>query len=348
MTEESPRWGPLRLHFNENQSGCSWRVIEALRSIAPGDLATYPDYEDITAKTAAWLGVDPAWVQLTNGLDEGLHAVAEYGAWHADAGHSPRHAQFIMPEPTFEMFEVFASIVKADLVRIAPEPDFRFPLTAVLDAVTPSTRVIYLVDPNNPTGLPLPAGAAETLAASVPQAMVLVDEAYADFHGRSIVGPALERHPNLVVGRTFAKGHGLAGLRVGALVAHPETIERLAAMLPPFNVNTCAVRALAAALDDQAHVDRCVADASAAKVRIYEFCRRHELTYWPSEANFVLVRIGDGAGEAAETLRQRGILVRDKSAAPGCAGCLRITTGDSHCTATMLAALEDILATRAN
>lgn len=338
--------GDLRLHLNENVTGCSPAVIDALRRMTAEDIAFYPDYGAITDRAARWLGVDPEWVHLTNGLDEGLHVVAQYGAWHADAGHAPRRPQFLMPEPTFEMFEAFAGIVRADLVRVAPEPDLRFPLTAVLDAITPSTRVVYLVDPNNPTGLGLPAGVIESVAAAVPQGLVFVDEAYADFSGRSSIGPALERHRNLVVGRTFAKGHGLAGLRIGALVAHPDTLRPVRALVPPFGVNVCAVRALEAALDDQAFLDGYVAAVAASKARLYEFCDARGLRYWRSEANFVLVKIGDEAAAVAAGLRARGVLVRDKSAAPGCGGCLRIAVGASDQTTRTLAALEECLATR--
>jgi histidinol-phosphate aminotransferase len=346
MTPNEP--GTLRLHYNENTAGCSPAVLDALRAITREELATYPEYSAITARTARWLGVEPDWVVLTNGLDEGLEAVTKYGAWHADAGHAARRPQFIVPEPAFEMFDEFSSMARAELVRIAPEAGFRFPLTALLEAVTPSTRVIYLIDPNNPTGLALPHGVAETIATAVPQALVFVDEAYADFHGQSLVGPALERHHNLVVGRTFAKGHGLAGLRIGALVAHPDTRERLGQMLPPFNVNICATRALEAALDDQAYLDWYVAQANASKQLVYDFCAKHALTYWPSQANFVLVRLGEQAGTVADGLRDRGIIVRDKSAAPGCGGCLRITAGVFDHTARTLAAMEETLASRTN
>lgn len=343
-----PRPETLRLHYNENTAGCSVAVLDALQSITREDLATYPDYDAITAKAARWLGVEPDWVRLTNGLDEGLYAVTQHGAAHADAGHAPRRPQFILPEPSFEMFDAFASIVRAELVRVLPEPGFRFPLTAVLEAVTPSTRVIYLVDPNNPTGLSLPEGVAETIAAAVPQAILFVDEAYADFRRRSLVGPALERHRNLVIGRTFAKGHGLAGLRVGALVAHPDTMARVGAMLPPFNVNICGVRALEAALDDQSYLDWYVEQTTASKALVYEFCRRHDLPYWPSDANFVLIRFGDRTPELVAGMQERGFLVRDKSAAPGCAGCLRLTAGVVAHTTSTIAALEDCLAARAN
>jgi histidinol-phosphate aminotransferase len=341
----------LRLHYNENTAGCSPAALEALRGVSREEIASYPDYAAITAQTARWLGISPEWVQLTNGLDEGLHAVAQYAAWHAEAGAGaagvqPR-AQFILAEPTFEMFEEFADIVRAELVRVAPEPEFRFPLDAIIAAVQPRTRLIYLVDPNNPTGTAIPIGAAEAVAAAAPQALVFVDEAYSDFSGRTLIGPALELHRNLVIGRTFAKGHGLAALRIGALVAHPTTLDRVRQMLPPFNVNICAVRALGAALDDHGYLEWSVAQALESRGLIVKMCERQHLKYWPSDGNFVLVRIGPEAGAVAAALRDRGILVRDKSAARGCEGCLRITAGVVEHTSAMLAALEDILASRA-
>lgn len=336
---------PLRLHLNES-AGCSPAVIEALRSLSPADMAVYPDYDAITARVARWIGVPSDHVQLTNGLDEGLYAVAQHAA--ATGRHEASPCEFLQVDPTFEMFEEFTRIVGGTLVRVATGDDFAFPLEQVMSALRPRTRAVYLVDPNNPTGLPLPEGAIEAIAAAAPQALVLVDEAYADFSGRTVVGPALDRHANLVVGRTFAKGHGLAGLRIGALVARPQTLARLRAMIPPFNVNAAAVAALAAALDDEAHLQRSVADAAASRQMMAAFCERHGLATWPSAGNFMLVRVGDQASDVAARLAARGILVRDKSAAPGCRGCLRITTGSVEHTRTTLFALEEILAPRTN
>lgn len=344
--------GALRLHYNENTAGCSPAVIAALRALTPEDIATYPDYEDVTADVARWLGVPADRVTLTNGLDDGLHAVAQYAAWHADDrphafGHGSA-AEFVIPEPAFEMFEEFTTVVRAKLVRVPPGEDFRFPLSDVLDAITPATRVIYLIDPNNPTGLPLPRGAAEAIAAAAPQALVLVDEAYADFSGHTLIGEALDRHRNLVVGRTFAKAHGLAGLRVGALVAHETTLERLKQVQPPFHVNIAAVRALQAALADRDYLAWSVAQAAESRELAFACGARLRLKVWPSVGNFVLIRIGDRVAEVNAALAARGILARDKSAAPGCGGCLRVTTGVVKHTARVLAALEEILASRAN
>ena len=115
-------------------------------------------------------------------------------------------------------------------------------------------RLVSVTDPDNPTGLPVPAGAIERLAEAAPHAIVFVDEAYADFSGRTPFR-LLDRHRNVVVGRTFAKAHGLAALRVGALVAHPDTLARFRRLLPPFSVNFAAVRALDAALGDRGYLE---------------------------------------------------------------------------------------------
>jgi len=329
----------LRLHFNENTAGCSPAVLAALREIAPEDISFYPDYAAITTTVERYFGVPGGWVQLTNGLDEGLHVVAQWAA-------RQEAPAVIIPEPAFEMYAAAADGVGAEIIRVAPEPDFRFAIEAILRAIRPAVRLIYLTDPNNPTGLGIPAGAVERIAAAAPNALVLVDEAYADFSGRTLIGPPLERCRNLIVGRTFAKAHGLAALRVGALVAHPDTLAPLRRLLPPYSLNICAVRALAAAIEDTAYRDWYVGEARDSRQLVYDFAHRHGLQAWPSEANFVLVRVGPEASAAVAAMAARAVHVRDKSQAPGCEGCIRITTGVVAHTEACLEVLEVVLAPR--
>jgi histidinol-phosphate aminotransferase len=343
----SARVDGLRLHLNENTGGCSPAVLAALHGLRRADVGCYPDVAAITATVERWFGVAPGWVQITNGLDEGLQMAAMWGAWHGDdAGGGRRPVEFVIVEPAFEVYEFCATAVGARAVHVLPEPDFRFPLDQILGALTPATRVVYVTDPNNPTGIGIPADAVERIASAAPQAIVVVDEAYADFSGRTLIGPLLERQRNVVIGRTFAKAHGLAALRAGALVAHPATLDRLRPTQLPFSVNIAAVTALEAALADHAYLEWYVAEAAASRERIYDFCRRRGLTFWPSEANFVLMRVGPDARAITAALRERRILVRDKSSSPGCDGCIRVTAGLVEHTATALSALEDILASR--
>ncbi len=352
MTYQAPeRRAGLRLHLNENTAGCSPKVIEALRSLTPSDIASYPDYDEITRRVEAYFNVPSGWVQLVNGLDEGLQVVAASaakktsGVFFEEKDTRRLLLGSVYPEPAFEMYRVCAVAVGLPVTPIPPKADFAFPLDELLEAA-PQAGVVYLTDPNNPTGLAIPAGAIEQIAAAAPDAIVLVDEAYADFSGRTIIGPALERHRNIVVGRTFAKGHGLAALRIGALVAHPDTLAPLRALLPPFSLNIAAITALRAALDDQAWVDAYVAQSAESRERIYAWCDRQGLKYWRSDANFVLLRVGDSAPTLVTAMADRGIFIRDRSSAPGCAGCIRISAGTVDATQRCLDTLEALLASR--
>ena len=334
----------LRLHLNENTAGCSPAVLAAIRDIAADDIATYPDYAAVTSLVERWLGVDAGWVLLTNGLDEGIHVAAQSVA--ADGirrGLALRPA--VIVEPAFEMYAICARAAELPVVRIPPLEQFAFPVDAVVQAIAAGAGLVYLTDPNNPTGAGIPRPALEAIGEVAVDTLVLIDEAYADFSGRTSLD-LLSRYRNFAVGRTFAKAHGLAGLRIGALVAHPETLAPLRRIQPPFPLNVCAVHALPAALQDSGFLQAAVTSAGDSKALIYDFCQRHGLRCWPSEANFVLVRVGANATAIVHALAERGILVRDRSDQPGCDGCIRITAGVVEHTRACLAALEAIVAAR--
>jgi histidinol-phosphate aminotransferase len=341
----------LRLHLNENTGGCSPRVVEALRALTAMDAAVYPDYGRVTDVCAQHLGVDPSRLLLTNGLDEGILAAAiaylqrepaaEAPGTGGDAG-APGRPEGLIVEPCFGMYADCIEAVGGRIVRVSPQPGLEFPLATTLAAITPRTRVIYLTSPGNPTGLLIPHVAVHALAQALPDGLVFVDEAYADFTTAHFLDE-LATAPNVVVGRTFAKAYGLAALRIGAVVGDAAVIARLRRSLPPYSINVAAAVALEAALGDQAHLDAYRAQVRASKARVYSVCERLGLPYWPSEANFVLVRVGDRATAVVEALRERRIFVRDRSSEPGCAGCIRITAGVLAHTEACLAALEEIL-----
>ncbi len=333
----------MRLHMNENTAGCSPAVLEALHALTRNDVAQYPDYDRAIADCARHLGVDPSWLVLTNGLDDGLHAAANR-ARTFDLAVPPGAGAFeaVIVEPTFEMFALAADAADGVVVRVTMADGFAFPLEAILAALTPRTRLIFIDDPNNPTGRGVERGAIERIAVAAPGALVFVDEAYAEFSGRTLIGPLLDQHRNVIVGRTFAKALGLAGLRIGALVGHPDTIEPIRRRQPPFHVNVFAARALIAAIADPEYAAWFVAQAAESREIIYDWCRRHGLPYWPSEANFVLVRIGPAASAITAAMAARGILIRDKSSAPGCEGCVRLAAGVVGDTRTCLAALDEV------
>ena len=203
---------------------------------------------------------------------------------------------------------------------------------------------MFLTNPNNPTGQPIPRDAIEAIADAAPHALVLVDEAYVDFSGETMIeGGGLDRCPNVVVGRTFAKAHGLAALRAGALVGREDTLEPIRRLTPPYNLNVCAAVALRAALADPEHLRWYQDQVERSKALVYAACDRLGLRYWPSAANFVLIRVGPRATALVAALARRRIFIRDRSGEPGCAGCVRVTTGVVAHTEACLEAMEAAL-----
>jgi histidinol-phosphate aminotransferase len=249
----------------------------------------------------------------------------------------------IIPEPAFEIFGFDTAVAGGRVASVMPKPDFRFAEEEVLAAITPQTRVVFLTNPNNPTGVPVPFEAIRTIARRVPEeAIVFVDEAYAEFAGRSFI-PELPAFPNVIVGRTFSKAYGLAALRMGALVGAPGTLDPARYAIPVYSVNIAAVVALEAALADVDYLQEYLRQVKESKALVYAACDRLGLTCWPSDANFVLVRIGDRIDEVIDGARQRGVYLRNRSTEPGCEGCLRIATGIVEHTRRGIEVIEEVL-----
>lgn len=330
----------LRLHYNENTGGCSPAVLTALAGLTATEIAEYRDDGQARAEIARFLGVPETWVLPVNGLDEGLMLAAQSVSLASRTDYDG-----LIAEPAFEEYAACIAATGGRAVRVPPTKDFVFDVAHLTRSATPKTKVVYLCDPNNPTGRGLAPGDIDGVADALPSATIVVDEAYADFSGRTFIGPALERRPNVIVGRTFAKGHGLAGLRIGALVAGPETIRSIKRLALPYRVNLAASVAIAAALADREHLRRTIADAAASRARLAEACARLGFATWPSEANFLLVRVGERAAACAAWMEAHGVRVRDRSNLPGCDGCLRITTGPVPHTERAIALLEEWHAT---
>jgi len=178
---------------------------------------------------------------------------------------------------------------------------------------------------------------------AAPHAAILVDEAYFHFHGETVLD-LVGRAPNLVVARTFSKAYGLAGLRLGVLCAAEEPMQWMRRAISPYSVNAVALACLAAALDDEDYLCWYVEEVLNSRVDFQSALDRIGVQYWPSQANFVLVNIGAKHRDFVEAMRERGVLVRDRSADPGCQGCVRITLGPREHTRQAVTALEASLA----
>jgi histidinol-phosphate aminotransferase len=314
-------------------------VIEALARLRPDQIGFYPPYAAATDAVAAYLGVAPDRITLTNGLDEGIMAAA-VAYLRAETGPL---LEAIVPEPAFEIFRFDTAVAGGALVQVMPRADFVFPLEEVLAAITPNTRVVFLTNPNNPTGVDMPIDAIRVIARRVPAgAIVFVDEAYAEFSGDSFI-PELDSFPNVVVGRTFSKAFGLAGLRIGCLVGAPATVDPIRRAVPVYSVSIAAVAAVQAALQDLDHLHDYLRQVIESKTMLYAACDQLGLSYWKSRSNFVLVCAGDRVDALVTGAFARGVYLRDRSTEPGCAGCLRIATGIVEHTRRAIAVMEEVL-----
>jgi histidinol-phosphate aminotransferase len=338
MKEYHPPLGDrsgLRLDFNENTFACSPRVLEALGRISRGDLTRYPEREPVERAVADHLGLKPHQLLLTNGVDEAIHLLCQT---YLDAG-----TEILLPVPTYTMYEVYASGTPAQVIHVPVEDSLRFPVAALLNAITPATRLIAIANPNSPTGQAARREDLLRIIDAAPHAAVLVDEAYFHFFGETVID-LIGRAPNVIVARTFSKAYGLAGLRLGVLAAAEEQMRWIRRAVSPYSVNSVALVCLTAALDDEEYLRWYVDEVLASRPAFEATLARLGVPYWPSRANFVLVNIGPRHRAFVGAMRSRGVLVRDRSADPGCDGCVRITLGTREQTKQGITALEESLA----
>ncbi len=324
----------LRLDFNENTVGCSPRVLERIRAITGDDLARYPERDPGEKIVAKYLGIDSAEVVLTNGTDEAIHLICET---YLEPGQ-----EAIIAEPTFAMYEIYAAQTGVKVVSAQASDNFRFPTEKVLAAITPRTRLIALANPNNPTGTLAPQSELKKIANAAPQAAFLVDEAYFEFCGQTMMGQWRDI-PNLFVSRTFSKVYGLAGLRIGVLSGGAEQMKMVRRASSPYNLNSVALACLEPALADQEYISRYVKDVQRGRALLEHELQRRDIKYWPSFANFVLMYFGEKGPAFIAAMRERGILVRDRSRDPGCQGCVRITLGVAEHNQQLMKALPEVL-----
>jgi histidinol-phosphate aminotransferase len=341
----------VRLHLNENTGGCSQAVVEAVHRFDARSLATYPDYRAAVTETAAFLGVDPEWLVLTNGLDEGvlLAAIGYLGARAPEAlvkegapfVVASGQCDVIVAAPAFETYVSTAKALGARVVTVPPGPGYAFPTDGVLKAISPNTRLVYINNPNNPTGQPVAKDAIRAVIRGAGHALVFIDEAYHDFMGDDFLEEGLT-YPNVIIGRTFSKAHGLAGMRIGVMIAQPDLLEPIRFVMPLFNLNVVAVAALRAALNDREFTPWYLGQVAESKRLLYAALDRAGLRYWQSAANFVLIDGGQRHGELVDRLIARGVLVRDRSKDPATPNCFRITTGVVEHTNEAVKALEEL------
>ena len=330
----------MRLHLNENTAGCSPAVIDALRALGRQDASCYPDYDKARAAVAACFSVPADHVVLTNGLDEGILA-AVAAAFRDRTVAAP---ETLGVAPAFDMYEICTTALGGRIVMVPLGERFELDTGALKAAVTANTRIVFVTNPHNPSGVTCALDDLRALARDIAPVTLFVDEAYADFSGESLIDAGtFARLPNLVVGRTFSKAYGIAGLRAGAVIGAPATLAPIARVIPPYSLNAFAAAALPVAIADKPYRAWYLEQASASRALLGQACGRLGVQTWPSAANFMLVRVGDRASEIVAALSARGVLVRDRSRDRGCEHCIRITAGLVDDTTRAIAALEEVL-----
>ncbi|MBZ5541951.1 MAG: histidinol-phosphate transaminase [Acidobacteriia bacterium] len=319
-TYEPPAEGrrnKLRLDFNENTAGCAPAVLRALAKLSAKQLAMYPEYLAPTRRLARYFGVRPQELLLANGGDDALRVFFDT---FVDAG-----SRILICEPTFPMYRYYAEIFAARIDVMRYNAEMEFPLADALLALRKRPRVLFLANPNNPTGTLLRKAQLQAILKAATHTAVVIDEAYADFSGLTLI-PWIRRYPQLFVARTFSKAAGLAALRLGAVIACAKSLALLRRAMPPYPVNLAALVAADAAVRDQVVMRRHVREVKRRRAWFAAELKRLGVKTYPSAGNFLLADFGPGGPVLFEKLARRGILVRERSKEIG-PGFVRITIG---------------------
>ncbi|MDO4683608.1 MAG: histidinol-phosphate transaminase [Lautropia sp.] len=328
----------IKLASNENPLGVSPRALAAAQG-ALGGAALYPDANghDLKQALAAHYGVDAGWITLGNGSNDILELAARA---LCQAGDEIIYARY-----AFIVYPLVAQAIGARGIEV-PDRDHGHDLEAMLAAITPKTRLIFLANPNNPTGTFIEGPALLRFLEQVPpQVAVVLDEAYTEYLSPEDRYDALgwvARFPNLIVSRTFSKAYGLAGLRVGFAVAQPPLTDLMGRVRQPFNVSVVALAAAEAVLSDTDYLARSYEVNQAGLKQLSEGFEAMGLPYVPSKGNFVLVKVGDAAA-VNDALLRAGVIVRPVGNY-GLPEWLRVSVGLPEQNQVLLDAMKRILA----
>jgi histidinol-phosphate aminotransferase len=319
-TYEAPAEGrsdKLRLDFNENTTGCSPMVRRALARLTSRQLAMYPEYQEPTNRLARYFRVRPEELLLTNGGDDALRVFFDT---FVEAGSG-----ILICEPTFPMYRYYAEIYGARISVLRYGSEMEFPLDDAIAALRRKPRVLFIANPNNPTGTLLAQKEIRKILEAATHTAVVLDEAYAEFSGFSAV-PWIGKYPHLFVARTFSKVAGLAALRLGAVIACEKSLALVRRAMPPFPVNLAALVAAEAAVKDRATMQGYVSEVKRLRKWFAAELKKLGATPYPSAGNFLLANFGTSGPILFRKLEKQGILLRERSKDMG-PGFVRITIG---------------------
>ena len=332
----------VKLASNENPLGMPESAKKAMAKAAE-DLGRYPDSNgfDLKNALAKKLNVPFEWITLGNGSNDILELTARAVAQEGDEVVFSKHA--------FAVYPLATQAVGGKAIEVPATKDYGHDLPAMLKAITPRTRLVFVANPNNPTGTFLPAKEIETFLEQVPSnVVVVIDEAYNEFLTPEQQYDAIawvRKYPNVIVSRSFSKAYGLAGLRIGYGVAQNNITDLLNRIRQPFNVNSLAQAAAIAALADVEFLKKCYELNRAGYAQLTAAFEQMGLRYLPSSGNFVLVKVGDDVNAGAKVnleLLKAGVIVRPVGNY-GLPEWLRISIGLSEENQAFIEALKKIL-----
>src|SRR5580704_11498530 len=323
----------LRLDFNENTIGCSPMARQAIRNLASATVSMYPEQEGVRRELARFFGVRNDALLLTNGTDEALHLIAGTFLEPDDT--------VLLVEPSFAMYRFYSELAGARIHALRYDAAMQFPMKALLAALRKRPRIFFLANPNNPTGSVLQPAELRRILKAATQTLVVVDEAYFEFSGITIL-PWIRRYNNLVVTRTFSKAAGLAGLRLGCIFANRSITEHFRKAQSPYPVNVAALAAARASVRDRGFLRNTLREFRRSHKELERGLTKLGIPFFPSAANFVLLFLGARAKEVVASLARQGTLIRDRSSDFG-GGYVRITFGTLAQTRRVLRQLKEIL-----
>jgi len=330
----------IKLASNENPLGPSPKAVAALKEALSG-LNLYPDGQStyLRQAVARHLGLEIQQVAVGNGADGIIMQVC--------LAYLDENSEVIVSRSSFPVYDIFTKVMRATLVKTALKDDYGLDLEAMAQAINDRTRLIFVCNPNNPTGMMVTEAEVNALMTQVPDhVLVVFDEAYYEFVDSDEYPDTLqcirEGRQNVMTMRTFSKIHGLAGVRLGYALADPAVLAPLNRVKEPFAVNLLAQVAGVAALEDETFLKKTIAANRAGRMFLYDQFNRLGLPHIKSHTNFILVEVGPQAATIVQKLLEKGVIVRPCTAYD-LPHFVRITVGNQAQNARLIKALEDVL-----
>lgn len=328
--------GYLLLDFNEMTVDPSPKVKKALKEfVDSGRIQVYPEYGDLEAKIAKYAGNKPGQVMVTNGSDQGIDVIIRALVKDGD--------KVIIPTPSFAMHYQSAEIQGAEILKPIYRPDLSFPLEEVLDFIEKGVKLLIVANPNNPTGTAISQEDVLKILkkAKEKDVAVLHDEAYFEF-SKITAKDFINDFDNLFITRTFSKTFGLVSTRPGYVLSQKKNIKELLKIRGPYDVNMFAKVAICAALEDLDYMRKYVREVmEKSKPKLEKFFKENKVKFWPSKANFLLVKPGNQK-RGLEILKSEGILVRQRKD-PDIEGTIRVSIGTLKDTTRFIKAYSKVI-----